>query len=115
MSNVKKFSVVSEGYDISEVNKFLKIVTDEFEKLVGKNSELESLVNELNLQIEELEAKSSSVDFYKEEIDSYLESKHETKKSLEIELEILEDKVKAYQESLNTMFYDHIEMINKLK
>lgn len=115
MSNVKKFSIVEEGYDIYEVNKFLKVVTGEFEKLVEKNSELENTIQELDLLIKEYENKSNSVELYKEEMDAFIGKRKDLKASLEIEISILEEKVANYNKSLNNMFYDHVEMINKLK
>ncbi len=113
--DVKKFSIVSEGYDVDEVNKFLKIVTGEFEKLVVKNKELEKTVDELNDAIFELEKKNNSVDLFKEELDSYIVNRKEEKKSLEIELSILEQNVEEYKKTLNKIFYDHMELVNKLK
>ncbi len=113
--NVKKFNIVSEGYDIDEVNKFLKIVTGEFEKLVVKNKELETTIEEMNGLIAELDEKNSSVDLFKEELDSYIENRKEEKKTLEIELDILEKSVEDYKKTLNKIFYDHMEIVSKLK
>ncbi len=113
--DVKKFSIVNEGYDVDEVNKFLKIVTTEFEKLVVKNKDLEKTISELNTSIIELEQRNSSVDLFKEELDSYIENRKEEKKTLEIELSILEEKAEEYKKTLNQIFYDHMELINKIK
>ncbi len=115
MTNVKKFNIVQEGYDIYEVNKFLKVVTSEFEKLVQKNAELESKVQELNAIIDEYEVKSNSVELYKEELDGFIDKRKDVKTSLEYEIGILEEKLESYNKALNALFYDHIEMINKLK
>lgn len=115
MTVKSKFNIVSEGYDINEVNKFLKIVTAEFEKLVEKNQELDIKVKSLNEQISVLEDEKNSVDFYKDELDSYLEKRRVDKTSLELELEELEDRIEAYQRAINNMFHDHIDIINKLK
>lgn len=112
---IKKFSVVSKGYDVDEVNKFLKIVTNEFEKLVVKNKDLENEIEEMSASIESLKEKTTSVDMFKEELDSYIENRKEEKKTLEIELSILEEKVEEYKKTLNQIFYDHMEVINKLK
>lgn len=112
---VKNFSIVKNGYDIEEVNKFLKVVTTEFEKLVVKNTELEATIESLSSTIEELEAKTNSVDGFIEELDSYIEIRKEDKKTIEIELGILEQQVEDYKKLLNTIFYDHMELINKVK
>ncbi len=113
--NVKKFTVVKDGYSIDEVNKFLKIVTGEFEKLVEKNKELEQTISELDASLSTLEEKNSSVDLFKEELDSYIEKRKEQKKTLEIEVSILEEKVEDYKKALNTIFYDHMDLVNKIK
>ncbi|MFV0498706.1 MAG: DivIVA domain-containing protein [Bacilli bacterium] len=112
---VKKFNIVSEGYDVNEVNKFLKIVTSEYEKIISKNKELEIVVKDLNDHVTELENKSDSVELFKEELDSYIENRREEKKSLEIELSILEKNIEEYKKTLNNIFYDHMELINKIK
>ncbi len=115
MTAKSKFNIVSEGYDVKEVNKFLKIVTSEFEKLIDKNQGLEREIKALNSKITELEKETSSVDFYKDELDSYLEKRRIDKESLELELSSLEEKVEEYQRTINKLFHDHIEIINKIK
>ncbi len=115
MTVKSKFNIVSEGYEIKEVNKFLKIVTSEFEKLIDKNQGLEREIKTLTAKISQLENETNSVDFYKDELDSYLEKRKIDKESLELELSTLEEKVEEYQKAINTLFHDHIEIINKIK
>ncbi len=111
----KKFNIVNEGYDINEVNKFLKVVTAEFEKLVSTNADLEVTIKELNEKIRTYEERVNSVELYKEELDSFIDAKRAEKISLENQINILESKLEEYNNVLNTIFYEHVELINKLK
>lgn len=50
---MKRFSIVNNGYDISEVNKFIDIVIGRLEKLNAENAQYASLVNDLNNKLKQ--------------------------------------------------------------
>ena len=50
---MKRFSVVNNGYDIDEVNKFIDIVIRRLEKLNAENASLNDKIQELSVKKEE--------------------------------------------------------------
>lgn len=50
---MKRFSIVSNGYDIDEVNRFIDIVIGRLEKLNADNAQYASLVEELSSKLNE--------------------------------------------------------------
>ena len=50
---MKRFSVVENGYDIDEVNRFIDIVIGRLEKLNAENAAYVAKIDKLNLKIQE--------------------------------------------------------------
>ena len=50
---MKRFSVVDNGYDIDEVNRFIDIVIGRLEKLNAENAAYVAKIDKLNLKIQE--------------------------------------------------------------
>ena len=50
---MKRFSVVENGYDIDEVNRFIDIVIGRLERLNAENAAYVAKIDKLNLKIEE--------------------------------------------------------------
>ena len=50
---MKRFSVVENGYDIDEVNKFIDIVIGRLEKLNAENAAYAAKIEKLNMKIKE--------------------------------------------------------------
>ena len=50
---MKRFSIVQEGYDIDEVNRFIDIVINRLEKLNAENASYLAKINKLNARINE--------------------------------------------------------------
>ena len=51
---MKRFTVVENGYDVNEVNRFIDIVIRRLEKLNNENNEYYQKITELTKQVEEL-------------------------------------------------------------
>ena len=51
---MKRFSVVENGYDIDEVNRFIDIVIGRLEKLNAENAAYVAKIDKLNLKIQEI-------------------------------------------------------------
>ena len=51
---MKRFSVVENGYDIDEVNRFIDIVIGRLEKLNTENAAYVAKIDKLNLKLQEL-------------------------------------------------------------
>ena len=50
---MKRFSIVENGYDIDEVNKFIDIVIGRLEKLNAENAAYAAKIDRLNMKIQE--------------------------------------------------------------
>ena len=50
---MKRFSIVNNGYDIDEVNRFIDIVIGRLEKLNAENAAYVAKIDKLNLKIQE--------------------------------------------------------------
>lgn len=48
---MKRFSIVNNGYDINEVNRFIDIVIDRLEKLNAENASYATKIDELNKEL----------------------------------------------------------------
>lgn len=51
---MKRFSVVENGYDIDEVNRFIDIVIGRLEKLNAENASYQAKIDKLNTKLSEL-------------------------------------------------------------
>lgn len=54
---MKRFSIVSNGYDINEVNRFIDIVIDRIDKLNGNIKMYQDKVSKLELELNQLRNK----------------------------------------------------------
>ena len=52
---MKRFSIVNNGYDVDEVNRFIDIVISRLEKLNAENASYASKIEKLNAQLKENE------------------------------------------------------------
>lgn len=59
---MKRFSIVNNGYDINEVNRFIDIVIGRLEKLNAENATYASKIEKLNMKLNE---NNNSYDFGK--------------------------------------------------
>ena len=50
---MKRFSIVENGYDIDEVNRFIDIVIGRLEKLNAENAAYVAKIDKLNLKLQE--------------------------------------------------------------
>jgi len=57
---MKRFSVVENGYDIDEVNRFIDIVIGRLEKLNAENATYVAKIDKLNLKLQEKDNYDSS-------------------------------------------------------
>ena len=55
---MKRFSIVSNGYDINEVNRFIDIVIDRIDKLNGNIKYYQDKVSKLERELDEVRNKS---------------------------------------------------------
>lgn len=67
---MKRFTVVENGYDINEVNRFIDIVIRRLEKLNNENNEYYQKITELTKQVEELNNKPQQAETTNPNIDS---------------------------------------------
>ena len=51
---MKRFSVVENGYDVDEVNRFIDIVIGRLEKLNAENAAYVAKIDKLNLKLQEV-------------------------------------------------------------
>lgn len=51
---MKRFSIVENGYDVDEVNRFIDIVIGRLEKLNAENAAYVAKIDKLNLKIQEI-------------------------------------------------------------
>ena len=61
---MKRFSVVNNGYDIDEVNRFIDIVIGRLEKLNAENASYLAKIDKLNAKLQE-QSKNGNVDTLK--------------------------------------------------
>ncbi len=114
MTNKNKFKLVANGYDVQEVNDFLRKVTEEFEKVVNKNVLLSNENMELRTDKKDLEDKTS-VESIISELDTFAKLKHNEVESLEKRKKELEKKIDIYEQMINEMVNNHLTVINKLR
>ena len=67
---MKRFTVVDNGYDVNEVNRFIDIVIRRLEKLNNENNEYYQKITELTKKIEELNNKPQQTETTNPNIDS---------------------------------------------
>lgn len=67
---MKRFTVVENGYDVNEVNRFIDIVIRRLEKLNNENNEYYKKITELTKQVEELNNRPQQAETTNPNIDS---------------------------------------------
>ena len=67
---MKRFTVVENGYDVNEVNRFIDIVIRRLEKLNNENNEYYQKITELTKQVEELNNRPQQTETTNPNIDS---------------------------------------------
>jgi len=67
---MKRFTVVENGYDVNEVNRFIDIVIRRLEKLNNENNEYYQKITELTKQVEELNNRPQQAETTNPNIDS---------------------------------------------
>ena len=59
---MKRFSVVENGYDIDEVNRFIDIVIGRLEKLNAENAAYVAKIDKLNMKLQEIKPDDSKLE-----------------------------------------------------
>lgn len=67
---MKRFTVVENGYDVNEVNRFIDIVIRRLEKLNNENNEYYQKITELTKQVEKLNNRPQQTETTNPNIDS---------------------------------------------
>ena len=129
---MKRFSVVNNGYDIDEVNKFIDIVIRRLEKLNAENASLNNEIQELkNKKIDDVPS-SNNVDISRlekailavqETSDKIKETAREEARVIEAlvnaektehERMLLEKNIKVYKERVRSLMESQLSLIDDL-
>ncbi len=109
-----KFKIVNEGYDVTEVNKFLEIITREFEKMLHDNEEHERKIVELETEITRLSDRKTNIDLLNEELEiSYNNLRMYNEKLLK-DIKRNEKKLHAYDRTIQEAFGVHLNILQCL-
>ena len=72
---MKRFSVVENGYDVDEVNRFIDIVIGRLEKLNAENAAYVAKIEKLNTKLQEVKPDDNKLEKADEKINAILTQK----------------------------------------
>lgn len=109
-----KFHISSNGYNIEQVDRFISVVTKEFESVLANVEKQEQTIQELKALVYNYEEKRSNIELINEELANMLQDFEQRKLALETEIGFLEDKICAYQDVFQEAASFHLSMLESI-
>ena len=114
---MKRFSVVSNGYDIDEVNRFIDIVIARMEKLNAENTASLAKIDKLNQRVAELSNRSNDNEKIEKAILAIQETGDKIREAAKDEARVIVDEAKnnanaiIHEALTNASEMEHTKMI----